>query len=288
MSLEICVLASGSSGNCTLIRTPVGAMLLDAGIGPRGAAKRMGGTGASVGNVRAVCLTHLDRDHFSLRWTRRIVEQQIHVFCHADLSPTLRGWLGPEAAKQVLEFDDAFEPLTGVQVTPIAVPHDQGRCCAFVIEGFGVRIGYATDLGRVSGELIDRFGNLDVLAIESNYDPRMQLDSGRPWFLKQRIMGDRGHLSNEQAFNAVRQILDRHERRRSPLLAHVVLLHRSRHCNCPRLVRDLFMRDKRLAGRLTLAEQFERSSWLRVKKLPPLVGEQLELWTARGSCNAEF
>ncbi|HSZ60084.1 MAG TPA: MBL fold metallo-hydrolase [Tepidisphaeraceae bacterium] len=284
MSVELCVLASGSGGNCTLLRTPAGTMLLDAGIGPRSAARRMNGTGASLDDVRAICLTHLDRDHFSLRWTRRLIDRQIRVFCHADNSAMLRGWLEPEAAGQVVGFERPFAPLAGLDVTPLCVPHDDGCCCAFVLEGFGVRIGYATDLGRVPDALIEHFRDLDVLAIESNYDPRMQLDSPRPWFLKRRIMNGRGHLSNQQAFHAVRQILDGHENRRSPLPAHVVLLHRSRQCNCARLVRNLFSRDKRLAGRLTLAEQFERSAWLRVKKLAPLVGEQLELVWGGESC----
>jgi hypothetical protein len=61
--------------------------------------------------------------------------------------------------------------------------------------------------------LIDRFCELDLLAIESNYDPKMQVESPRPWFLKQRIMGGRGHLSNEQAFAAVRAVLDACEKR---------------------------------------------------------------------------
>lgn len=282
MSIEICVLASGSGGNCTLLRTPAGSMLLDAGLGPRGAARRMAGTGASVNDVRAICLTHLDRDHFSLRWRNLLIERQIRVFCHADLADMLRGWLGAEVAGQVIAFDGAFTPLAGLHVVPFCVPHDDGCCCAFVIEGFGARIGFATDLGRVPPGLIEHFGSLDVLAIESNYDPQMQLGSARPEFLKRRIMGGRGHLSNEQAFAAVRQILDRHQRLRRPLPSHIVLLHRSRQCNCPNLVRRHFARDKRLAGRLTLAEQFERSSWLRVRKLPPIVGEQLELWAVGG------
>ena len=61
------------------------------------------------------------------------------------------------------------------------------------------------------------------------------------------------------------------------LPAHIVLLHRSRECNCPALVRKLFSRDARIADRLTLAEQFERSEWLRPSPLRPLVGEQLVL-----------
>ena len=65
------------------------------------------------------------------------------------------------------------------------------------------------------------------------------------------------------------------KRRRLP--RHIVLLHRSRECNCPKLLRKLFERDNRIASRLTLAEQFARSEWLRMRPVKPLVGEQLAL-----------
>ena len=67
MSLELCVLASGSSGNCSMVRAAAGVVLIDAGIGPRTVAKRMIGSGVSLRDVRAICLTHLDSDHFSRR-----------------------------------------------------------------------------------------------------------------------------------------------------------------------------------------------------------------------------
>jgi hypothetical protein len=105
----------------------------------------------------------------------------------------------------------------------------------------------------------------------------MQLSSGRPWFLKRRIMGGRGHLSNVQAYEAVRQILNGCERHGRHLPRHIVLLHRSRECNCPKLMKILFERDRRIASRLTLAEQFVPTGWLRVRSSPPLVGEQLAL-----------
>jgi hypothetical protein len=121
------------------------------------------------------------------------------------------------------------------------------------------------------------FADLDVLAIESNYDPHLQRTSGRPIFLQQRIMGGKGHLSNQQAFDAVRAVLDRCERSGARLPSHIVLLHRSRDCNCPRLLRQLFVRDARIAPRLTLAEPFEPSGWLKVRERAPLMGEQLAL-----------
>src|SRR5262249_27338026 len=131
--------------------------------------------------------------------------------------------------------------------------------------------------GQVPAHLLDQFCDLDVLALESNYDRELELSSARPWFLKRRIMGGRGHLSNEQAMNAIREILDRCERRKRRLPEHIVLLHRSRECNCPRLLRKLFARDVRLRERLTLAEQYERSEWLRPSSLRPRCGEQLIL-----------
>lgn len=277
MSLEFCVLASGSSGNCTVVRAPGGVVLIDAGIGPRTTAMRMNGTGAHVRDVRAICLTHLDRDHFSPGWANFIASRGVRVFCHLGRVADLIELLGDDLCDNIVGFDDVFEPLDGVRVDPIALAHDRAGSHGFLIEGFGCRLGYATDLGRVPAELFERFVDLDVLAIESNYDPLMQEQSGRPSFLKQRIMGGRGHLSNEQALAAVRQILDRCEMYGSRLPAHIVLLHRSRQCNCPNLVRKLFSRDARIAPRLTLAEQFERSTWLRSRPAPALIGEQLML-----------
>jgi glyoxylase-like metal-dependent hydrolase (beta-lactamase superfamily II) len=68
MSLEICVLASGSAGNAAILRSPAGILLIDAGIGPRTLAKRLDGTGVRPTDITALCLTHLDGDHFSARW----------------------------------------------------------------------------------------------------------------------------------------------------------------------------------------------------------------------------
>jgi phosphoribosyl 1,2-cyclic phosphodiesterase len=265
-------------------------MLIDAGIGPRTTAKRMAGTGLSVEHVRAICLTHLDSDHFRPSWLNTIRAGGIRVFCHDGLIPDLlacmraarparwnpRDWTAVQ--QQIVAFDGRpFEPLTGASAQTIRLAHDRLGSHGFVVEGFGCRIGYATDLGRVSDELLERFCDLDVLALESNYDRTMQISSSRPWHLKQRIMGGRGHLSNDEALAAVRAVLDRCTARGRPLPGHIVLLHRSRECNCPKLVRNLFGQDARIAPRLTLAEQFQRTPWLRVRDVKPMVGEQLHL-----------
>jgi phosphoribosyl 1,2-cyclic phosphodiesterase len=256
-------------------------ILIDAGIGPRTTAKRMDGTGVHLRDVRAICLTHLDSDHFRASWLGTLLNRRIRIHCHRSRVRDVLDIFDHDAAEElIVPFRESFEPLEGLRVRALALAHDQAGSHGFVFEGFGCRVGYATDLGRVPPHLIDHFTGLDLLALESNYDPEMELRSDRPWFLKKRIMNGRGHLSNEQALCAIRQILDRsphvNGRRRFP--HHIVLLHRSRECNCPRLLRTLFQRDRRIAARLTLAEQFERSEWLRLRPTaPPLVGEQLVL-----------
>ena len=163
---------------------------------------------------------------------------------------------------------------------PLSFDHDDAGSHGFLLAGFGGRVGYATDLGHVPHALVDRLceaGGVDVLAIESNYDQRMQIDSTRPWFLKRRIMGGRGHLSNAQAFDAVRRVFNRCQAQGGRLPAHVVLLHRSRQCNCPNLLRALFAADARIAPRLTLAEQDAATPWLRAGKDQHGLGEQLVL-----------
>ena len=250
----------------------------------------MRGSGIGLRDIRAICLTHLDHDHFNGSWLRMAAHCGIKIFCHQKRVQALMGRVSDCISKKsrprvtaelnqlVTGFDGvAFEAFAGLTLRPIRLENDAMGSHAFVIDGFGCRIGYATDLGHVPQQLVEHFDDVDVLALESNYDPQMQLQSERPWFLKRRIMGGGGHLSNEQAFDAIRKILNRCEARRRALPDHIVLLHRSRKCNCPRVVRALFHQDIRIAPRLTLAEQHRRSRWLRAVGRKRFIGEQLML-----------
>lgn len=281
MSLELCILASGSGGNCTVLRTPTGLLLIDAGIGPRTAAARLAASGRriSLGHLAGVCLTHLDSDHFNANWLRLLSRHGVPIHCHASRADDVHRVAERIGVAVTVEpFDgDPFEPLPGLHCDPLAFAHDADGSHGFVIDGFGARIGYATDLGHVPADLIERFCDLDVIAIESNYDQRMQIDSSRPWFLKRRIMSGRGHLSNQQAYDAVRRIFNRCQSLGHAPPRHVVLLHRSRECNCPDVLRRFFSRDARLASRLILTEQHAPTAWIRAAREKPFVGEQMAL-----------
>jgi phosphoribosyl 1,2-cyclic phosphodiesterase len=278
MSLSLSILASGSAGNCSVLRGRGNIVLIDCGIGPRTTAGRMKPLGISIDQVAAIVLTHLDSDHFNPNWASQIVRRNIQIYCHESRADDLARLAGGSN-----QFTNLIQPFNGRQFSPadgiilhaFRLEHDEHGSQGFLVEGFGGRIGYATDLGRVDAELVRRFRGVDVLAIESNYDPQMQMSSDRPSFLKRRIMGGRGHLSNAQALEAVRKVLNQCDRPGRDLPRHIVLLHRSRQCNCPKLLRDLFSEDERIAPRLVLAEQDRPTPWLSAVLRP--VAEQLEL-----------
>lgn len=266
--LELCVLGSGSSGNCTLVRHGDGVMMIDAGFGPRSTARRLTGTGVTLGDIESICVTHLDRDHFNPNWIKTLLDQRIHVYVH---SRHVQSLYRIEGANQLhgagllhLLNGQAFEPLSGVRTQSILLPHDRKGTNGFLLESDGGRIGYATDLGSVPTDLIERFVGVDLLAIESNYDPTLQETSLRPVMLKRRIMGGHGHLSNQQAFTAVKQIINACPRGGPQ---HIVLLHPSRQCNSPDIIQHLFGQDRRVASRLTLTEQSSRTPWLTIQPL---------------------
>ncbi|MAE61522.1 MAG: hypothetical protein CMJ49_09225 [Planctomycetaceae bacterium] len=276
MSLEICVLGSGSSGNATLALVNGSAMLIDAGIGPRAVQKRANGTGVDVTDLRAILLTHLDTDHFRPTWFTTVLKCEIPIHCHQrHVHALYRALAGSRPSRDarllqrhglIRAFDDQPFELTGwdagaVRVHPLALQHDQAGTYGYRIDTGRHRLGYATDLGRVTDPVVDHFTDIDMLAIESNYDRQLQLASARPEILKRRIMGGYGHLSNDQSFDAVRTIF---QRSRQPL-RHVALLHLSRDCNHPRIVADTFGQDPEIAARVCITSATTRTAWLSVE-----------------------
>ena len=265
-SVELCVLASGSAGNCAAVRLADRQLLLiDCGLSPRATAERLATVGASLDDVAAVCLTHLDRDHFWPAWGPVLVRRGIRLCCPAEqVEEALAAADTVGLRRATVPFVDGrpFAPVDDVTIETTATAHDPAGSHALLVHHDGRSIGYATDLGAVPAELVRRLCGVDVLAIESNYDPALQRASGRPEFVQRRITGGRGHLSNAQALAAVKRVFTRCRRAGCSPPGHVVLLHRSRQANCPRLLRSLFAAEPGLGRRVVLAEQDRPTAWL--------------------------
>jgi phosphoribosyl 1,2-cyclic phosphodiesterase len=252
---SLCVLASSSSGNCSVLSLGRGEhrrlILIDAGLSPRRTRALLRDLGVADVPLLAVLLTHLDDDHWYTGWSKSF-PPHARVFVHRRHG--VRAHRMGISADTARVFDQDFDLVPGVRVRPALMSHDDLGSVAYRIdfEDAGRSLGFATDLGRANQRLIDHLTGVDVLAIESNYCPRMQVGSGRPEYLKRRIMDGSGHLSNEQAAEAVKAIGPRE---------HVVLLHLSQECNFPHLAS---MHHDGCPYQLTIARPDRPTPWIRL------------------------
>jgi phosphoribosyl 1,2-cyclic phosphodiesterase len=250
---SLCVLASGSAGNCGVLavgrRGARRVVLIDAGLSPRRTRRELATIGLSLDQVCAVLVTHLDGDHWRPEWRTAMPADVPVLMSPRHLQSGRRQGLLPDTADS---FDAPIEPTPGVRVHPLLLAHDALGVSSFRVEAGGGTLGYATDVGRVTDELVEHLRGVEVLAIESNYCRRMQIESGRPAFLKRRIMGGRGHLSNDEAAAAVAGIGPRR---------HVVFLHLSRQCNRGELVAGMHVGAD---YEFTISDQFRPTRWVRI------------------------
>lgn len=242
MTLQFAVLGSGSRGNSALVCQDGGTgLLIDIGLGPRVLDQRLASVHSDWSRISAVVLTHTHGDHIDPATLQVMGRRAIVLYCH-------------EAHRESLEIDQGFQDLdrlglvrhydgqpflapSGFRVEPIPLRHD-GPTFGFRIESVARRrtraigVGYLADCGSWSESMADSLADVDVLGVEFNHDVAMQKASGRSPALIARNLGDWGHLSNRQAAELVRSILERSSRDR---VGHLVLLHLSEQCNRPEL-----------------------------------------------------
>jgi Beta-lactamase superfamily domain len=237
------VLASGSSGNASLLEVGERGLLLDAGLGPRQLAGRLGMIGVSWEQIGAVLLTHTHADHWNGKTLAGMGLRQIPLFCHRaherELQLRCTGFDVLQRMGLIREYDGGrpFEPIAGVRCRPLPVEHDGGPTFGFRLEAAGGAefpwaIGYAADLGTWDASLARMLADVDILALEFNHDIDLQRASGRAPWLIERVLGNHGHLSNIQGAELLTECL---KRSTGPRMRHLIQLHLSRECNRPSL-----------------------------------------------------
>ncbi len=227
--LRICVLASGSSGNCTYVGHGDTGLLIDAGISAKQVLERLEASGLGDAPIDAVLLTHEHRDHVqgARVLSTRLEKRQGHRVPFLATSgtagqipmqhrPAGMDYLEPELATAV----GAFE------IQAFSIPHDTAQPVGYRVEIDGWAVGFATDLGRSTATVEHHLRDVDIAVLEFNHDLEMLLQGRYPWWLKQRVQSSHGHLSNEQAADLI-------ERVATSRLRHLVLAHLSHENNRP-------------------------------------------------------
>ncbi|MDO5288177.1 MAG: MBL fold metallo-hydrolase [Pseudomonadota bacterium] len=234
--LRFCCLASGSSGNATLIEATDGLqrtrVLIDCGLGWRQLLQRLAQQQLDIQDIDAVFITHEHGDHVGCA-------PLLHVRHGIALHTSAGTWQALHQASGHLHTPTAPSPpardglmlrIGALGLLPFTVPHDareplQLRCT----DGDRV-LGILTDLGHVTPHALRQLAGCHALLLESNHDPALLATSAYPLFLKRRVAGAHGHLSNAQAAQALAHL-------QHPGLNIVVAAHLSERNNHPDLVR---------------------------------------------------
>lgn len=227
--LELSVLGSGSQGNATLLSDGEFTLLIDAGFTGQELTRRLGVIGRTTPEIQAILITHDHSDHIN---GAGVIGRNANapIYIHETLYPKLRRRLGKKLTFNFMEPDKSFT-LGSMTITPFEVPHDSIHCYGFTVQQGDLKLGYATDVGSVTPSNIEALKRCHTLIIESNHEEELLLNGPYPQRLKDRVYGDMGHISNDEAGEILKAVA--HDG-----LKRVIFIHLSEENNRKELVLD--------------------------------------------------
>ena len=189
-------LGSGSKGNSTVVESDTACVMVDCGFGLRNACTRLERIGKSPEDLTAIIVTHEHSDHWKGIGALS-AKYNIPVYLSA----------GSLKAKEIQSGEALFNCIDShkdfyvgdVCIKPVPVPHDAREPVQYILSNGKVQLGILTDLGHFTPHVVSSYSKCDALLLECNYDDDMLLDGPYPRFLKDRVSGMFGHLSNRQA-----------------------------------------------------------------------------------------
>lgn len=219
--MKLCSLASGSSGNCTYIGSNHANILIDAGISGKRIEYGLNCIDIKPADLEGILITHEHSDHIQ---GIGVLARRYHTPIYGT-KETLQaisgmksmGAIPAELFRPVLP-DEGFY-INDIFVEPFQISHDAVNPVCYTFSAEGHKIGMATDLGVYNDYILSKLADSEILLMEANHDENMLLAGAYPYHLKQRILGERGHLSNENSARLLGSIL--HEKLRYITLAHL-------------------------------------------------------------------
>jgi phosphoribosyl 1,2-cyclic phosphodiesterase len=230
MSLFICSLNSGSNGNCYYVGNHNEAVLIDAGLSCKETEKRFDRLNLDIKKVKAIFISHEHIDHIS---GLEAIARKYQLPVYINQKTLANSGLKLEASL-INDFDTNAEIKVGkLSVVAFSKFHDAADAHSFVVKSGTLTIGVFTDIGSVCKQLMHHFKQCNAAFLEANYDEEMLQNGAYPAYLKKRISGKYGHLSNRQAL----ELMQKHK---PPFMTHLFLAHLSKENNHPDLVTQLF------------------------------------------------
>ena len=199
--MRVVNLASGSKGNCTFVDAGNTKILIDAGLSVVEIVKRLEIIGEKPENIDAILLTHEHTDHikgFNAFLKKYNARGYVHEKVIENFATSLKFDLNKISSISKYSFG-----VNDVRVMPFDLPHDSVNCVGYMIEYKSNKVSFVTDLGYMPSTVMEIIKGSQLIYIESNHDKKLMRECSYPYIVKQRIMGDNGHLSNEQAASII-------------------------------------------------------------------------------------
>lgn len=219
--LELCSIASGSSGNCIYVGTDNNHILVDAGISGKKIENGLNGLDLKTSEIKGVLVTHEHIDHIG---GLGVISRRYGLPIYATQG-TIKGILNSksvgkidESLFRVIKPNTDFE-IGDIKIHALPISHDAAEPVAYRFSHEGKQIAVVTDLGTYDEKLVKELQNLDALLLEANHDINMLQVGKYPYILKQRILGDKGHLSNERSGQLLGRLL--HDKFGTVMLGHL-------------------------------------------------------------------
>ena len=225
MTLIAHSLASGSSGNSILVRDSETTILIDAGIGIRRLIAALAVARVNPSDLSAILISHEHSDH-TAGAVRMALRFGVPLVSNSKTLAAIS--MAGSVPYKVLEVGEELA-VGRLAVRSFPISHDAVQPVGYTVAGSGGTICCATDTGKLTPEMYAEVKSADLLILESNHDVNMLVRGPYPWYLKQRIMGDKGHLSNETASKLLLELAE------SGKASSVWLAHLSRTNNSPSL-----------------------------------------------------
>ncbi len=226
-------LGSGSSGNSYLLKSNECTVLIDAGISARTMRKHFKELGIGFDEIKAIFVTHDHADHIKALGVF-VNDMHIPVYSTEQVHRGINRnhCLTSKLSAEYVHFIQKDETIhiADLEITPFHVPHDSNDCVGYSVRHEEVTFCLITDAGHATPLIEENVAKANYLVLEANHDEDMLMMGPYSAFLKGRIRGDRGHLSNKTAA----ELIAKHA---TPKLRHVWLCHLSEENNHPELAR---------------------------------------------------
>lgn len=251
--MKIKTLSSGSKGNCSIVLCDNTNIIIDMGISYLTLKRSLEENSLSFLDFKAIFITHCHKDHTS-GLSSLIKKTNLNVYIPEEMYDSLKEYVPKE---RCIFVDDKFK-IEDVSIELIHTSHDAPSSTGYIIEYNNRSLVYVTDTGYINRKYLDKMINKNLYLIESNHDEVMLMDGPYPRFLKERVISDKGHLSNSTTSKYLNKIIGENTK-------NIILAHLSEKNNTEEKALDALKKENiREDIKVTIARQYEESEMIEV------------------------